>query len=192
MLFHIFFLSLLYFLGGLQGRERQKRIVVNTVVIEKEREKKRSFKKVSKKKVSKKKVAKKKAAKKESGKAIHALKKLERILKKDEGCKALSKEDLKVPRLKKVTSPLFPNFQKRLIGELKRSLYLPEHGRVTASFTIFRDGSIKDVEISFSLSEKNSIYLKNRLPKLSFSWFNQFLRDKKSMRVCVDFLNDEN
>ncbi len=83
------------------------------------------------------------------------------------------------------------SFQKVLIEHLKKNLHLPEYGEVRLKFTLLSDGSFKDIEVISSKSKKNEEYLKNRLPTLSFPWFNQYLKGTRNLKVSVTFLNDE-
>lgn len=76
-----------------------------------------------------------------------------------------------------------------LIGYLQSALDLPEIGEVMARIEITRDGKLASCEILSSRSRKNSEFLKNRLPELSYPCFNDFRLDEPSLQFTITFRN---
>jgi hypothetical protein len=122
------------------------------------------------------------------------------------------KENKKNINNKKVTTPLFPSFmaaieknedadgvdtpfgfamsyQELLVAELKNNLNLPDFGEVKATITINPEGKIVKINIVHAKSKKNEEYLKNRLPQLTFSWFNQYAKEK-TITLTIIFKNE--
>ncbi|MBI5346291.1 MAG: hypothetical protein HZB76_04040 [Chlamydiae bacterium] len=75
------------------------------------------------------------------------------------------------------------SYQERLISELQDALEFPEYGEVKVAFTLNLDGKISDLRILTGKSKKNQDYLKNSLPNLTFTWFNQFSRKAESFTI---------
>lgn len=66
---------------------------------------------------------------------------------------------------------------------LQDALTLPEFGEVRAQLTIDRLGRLQSLEIITAQSEKNALFLKNRLPELQFPCLNE------SVSLTVVFSN---
>jgi len=88
-------------------------------------------------------------------------------------------------------SPFDLNFsyQDLLIAELKNSLNLPDFGEVKITITITPQGKITKLKVLSTKSKKNEEYLKNTLPKLTLSWFNQYAKDKP-ITLTITFKNE--
>ena len=85
-----------------------------------------------------------------------------------------------------------PSYSEFLIAYLQKSLDLPEYGKVQIKLMINKDGTLLASEILSSENPKNSEFLKNRLPELTFPCFNDFNIDEKFLSFTVSFCNEEN
>jgi hypothetical protein len=85
-----------------------------------------------------------------------------------------------------------PSYSEFLIAYLQESLDLPEYGEVKIKLTINREGNLLDSAVLASENPKNSEFLKNRLPELTFPCFNDFGVDEKNLTFTISFRNAEN
>ncbi|MEN9654224.1 MAG: hypothetical protein RL235_336 [Chlamydiota bacterium] len=69
-------------------------------------------------------------------------------------------------------APSSSTYAEELIAFLQSHLDLPEYGDVTMRLTIDRWGSVQSCEVIASKSDKNSAFLKKRLPELSLPCLN--------------------
>lgn len=75
---------------------------------------------------------------------------------------------------------------------LSNELQLPEFGEVLIHIEISSTGKVLTVEILQTESTKNSAFLKNQLPELSFPCFNEFALHENKMEFTIAFRNAEN
>ena len=85
-----------------------------------------------------------------------------------------------------------PSYGEFLVGYLESTLDLPEFGQVKIQLVVDREGHVISSEILSSENLKNSEFLKNRLPQLTFPCFNDFGITEKCLTFTVSFQNAEN
>jgi hypothetical protein len=83
-------------------------------------------------------------------------------------------------------------YEKTIVEILSQSLDLPEFGEVLVRLEIRSNGKPSKIEILQTKSEKNSDFLKNQLPHLSFPCFNEFGLAEAQLNFTVAFRNVEN
>ncbi len=83
------------------------------------------------------------------------------------------------------------SYQEHLISYLQETLDLPEYGAVKIKLRIDREGKLLESEIISSENRKNSDFLKNRLPELSFPCFNGFDIVENARTFTISFRNAE-
>jgi len=76
-----------------------------------------------------------------------------------------------------------------IIHFLEEHLELPEKGAVKIQLFLNANGSIKDLVVLSSESQKNAQYLKNTLPKLTFPCFNGSNRSEIPQDFTICFKN---
>jgi len=76
-----------------------------------------------------------------------------------------------------------------IIRFLEEHLELPEKGAVKIQLFLNANGSIKDLVVLSSESQKNAQYLKNTLPKLTFPCFNRGDRSEIPQDFTIYFKN---
>lgn len=74
---------------------------------------------------------------------------------------------------------------------LENHLRLPELGEVVAHLIIRTDGTVDAIEIVKTQNQKNSDFLKKRLPELVFPCFNDFGITKSHVDFTITFRNAE-
>jgi hypothetical protein len=88
-----------------------------------------------------------------------------------------------------------PSFQQTygqsLIAYLESSLDLPEYGKVKLELCIDRKGHLVKSQVLDSENDKNSEFLKNRLPELTFPCFNDFQITENTLTFTISFRNAE-
>lgn len=77
-----------------------------------------------------------------------------------------------------------------LIQHLKDALNLPGYGTVKIELTLSHEGIMQKLDVVYSDSEVNRLYLENALSQLSFPHFNGELVNKKSYKFCLTFCSD--
>ncbi|HAB99668.1 MAG TPA: hypothetical protein DCE71_07600, partial [Parachlamydiales bacterium] len=92
---------------------------------------------------------------------------------------------------KKQTSSFEHSYSQTLIAYLENSLDLPEYGKVKLELCIDRTGRLVKSEVLASENEKNSEFLKTRLPELKFPCFNDVHMTENTLTFTVSFLNAE-
>lgn len=84
-----------------------------------------------------------------------------------------------------------PSYEEILIQYLQQELELPEYGEVKLKLTLDREGNLLDHQVISSKSAKNTEFLKNRLPDLSFPCFNESGNKEKKITFTIRFQNAE-
>jgi outer membrane biosynthesis protein TonB len=79
------------------------------------------------------------------------------------------------------------DYHATLIGYLKQTLNLPEYGEVKIQLTLKQDGSVVNLLVIKTESEKNRRYLETSLPHLRFP---HLLENKKQETFIVTFCNE--
>jgi hypothetical protein len=95
-----------------------------------------------------------------------------------------------LPKIEESPNP-DPTYQEFLIAFLQNTLNLPEYGEVKAQIEIDRFGKLIACHILQSKNVKNSEFLKNQLPELSFPCLNDFGITDKSLNLTITFYNAE-
>lgn len=88
-------------------------------------------------------------------------------------------------------STAMQSYGSALIAYLENQLDLPEFGVVRVELCLNRDGHLLKSLVVASESEKNSEFLKNRLPELAFPCFNDFQIRENTLTFTVSFRNAE-
>jgi len=81
-------------------------------------------------------------------------------------------------------------YRDMLIHHLKDSLHLPGYGTVKIALTLSHEGVVQNMDIIFSDSEINRLYLENALTDLMFPPFSGELANKKNYKFCLTFCSD--
>lgn len=89
----------------------------------------------------------------------------------------------------KQTSSSEHSYGQFLIGYLEKNLELPAMGEVKMQLDIDRQGRLVSHAVLSSENIKNSEFLKNRLPELTFPCFNDFNIDSNLLTFTILFCN---
>jgi hypothetical protein len=87
------------------------------------------------------------------------------------------------------SSPSQQSYGELLVTFLEHQLDFPEVGEVRMELQIDRQGRLLHHKILSSANQKNSDFLKNQLPELTFPCFNDFHIDKNSLTFTILFCN---
>lgn len=79
------------------------------------------------------------------------------------------------------------SYSEELVEILKESLHLPEYGEVKMQLKLNRDGSVLQVIVLKTESQKNKAYLQTELPRLKFPPLNV---KKKEVTFTLTFCNE--
>lgn len=110
-------------------------------------------------------------------------------LKKKEPSHPLAVPDKICLESKNQQSSFEQTYNQSLIAYLENSLDLPEYGKVKLELCIDRTGHLIKSQVLSSENEKNSEFLKNRLPELTFPCFNDFQITENTLTFTVSFRN---
>jgi hypothetical protein len=81
-------------------------------------------------------------------------------------------------------------YQNMLIGCLRQSLNLPDYGEVKIQLTLRADGSVAELIVIKSESQKNKRYLEEKLPLVKFPLLQGALFGKKQHTFLLIFCNE--
>lgn len=121
----------------------------------------------------------------------NALEELKSLEKKKEPLKTLSVPSQIRLETKGAESKIAQTYGAFLVAYLENSLDLPEYGNVKLELSIDRTGRLLTSQVLSSESDKNSEFLKNRLPELAFPCFNDFQIAENTLTFTVSFRNAE-
>jgi hypothetical protein len=120
-----------------------------------------------------------------------ALTELETLKKKKEQISPLIVPDKICIESKGQEPCLQQTYGQSLIAYLESNLDLPEYGKVKLELCIDRKGHLVKSQVLDSENNKNSEFLKNRLPELTFPCFNDFQITENTLTFTISFRNAE-
>ena len=83
------------------------------------------------------------------------------------------------------------NYGEELVDYFCQVLDLPEYGDVIVDLEINNQGKLVSFDILEAKSQKNSLFLKKRLPELSLPCFNEAKRSDETHKYTITFKNME-
>lgn len=98
---------------------------------------------------------------------------------------------LSIPQAIELPKEEPPSYAEELLAFLEQMLELPEPGKVKMRLKIDLQGSLVQADILEEKSKKNGIYLKNRLPELTFPCFNPASGGMLPQEWTITFCNAE-
>jgi outer membrane biosynthesis protein TonB len=82
------------------------------------------------------------------------------------------------------------SYQETLVSYLHQALNLPEHGEVKIELTLRRDGTVANLIVLKTESEKNKSYLEKSLPHLKFPILDGMFSNKNLQTFILTFCNE--
>ncbi len=80
----------------------------------------------------------------------------------------------------------YPN---RLANRLKRSLELPEYGKITLQIILHKSGKVLSISVLESESKNNTLYIKEILPRLQFPSFSTAFSSEEEHTFSITLAN---